>query len=192
VGVTYDAGALVAADRGERRQWARHRALLARRDVPVVPAPVLAQCWRGGSRQPSWPGCSRDATSRPSTASRPGRSGRSPPAPARLTSSMPASSRAPCAAATSSSAPTPATWPPSPPPSATTSKSTTPDRSTENSRFGNLRFLIRDRGSDFTASFDAVFQAAGTTIVRTAVLAEDQEHNNTVPPTAVARSFHWP
>jgi hypothetical protein len=52
VGITYDAGALVAADRGERRQWARHRALLARRDVPVVPAPVLAQCWRGaGSRQ---------------------------------------------------------------------------------------------------------------------------------------------
>jgi hypothetical protein len=52
VGVTYDAGALVAADRGERRQWARHRALLARRDVPTVPAPVLAQCWRGGgSRQ---------------------------------------------------------------------------------------------------------------------------------------------
>ncbi len=35
-------------------------------------------------------------------------------------------------------------------------------------RFGNFRFLIRDRGSNFTASFDAVFQAAGTTIVRTA------------------------
>ncbi len=52
MGVTYDAGALVAADRGERRQWARHRALLGRRDVPTVPAPVLAQCWRGGgSRQ---------------------------------------------------------------------------------------------------------------------------------------------
>jgi len=31
--------------------------------------------------------------------------------------------------------------------------------------------LIRDRGSNFTASFDAVFQAAGTRIVRTAVRA---------------------
>jgi putative transposase len=38
-------------------------------------------------------------------------------------------------------------------------------------RFGNFRFLIRDRGSNFTASFDAVFQAAGTTILRTAVQA---------------------
>jgi hypothetical protein len=51
MGVTYDTGALVAADRGQRRQWARHRALLARREVPVIPAPVLAQAWRGGSRQ---------------------------------------------------------------------------------------------------------------------------------------------
>ena len=51
MGVTYDTGALIAADRGQRRQWARHRALLARREVPTVPAPVLAQAWRGGRRQ---------------------------------------------------------------------------------------------------------------------------------------------
>ena len=51
MGVTYDSGALIAADRGERRQWARHRALLSRREVPVAPAPVVAQSWRGGSRQ---------------------------------------------------------------------------------------------------------------------------------------------
>ena len=38
-------------------------------------------------------------------------------------------------------------------------------------RFADFRFLIRDRGSNFTASFDAVFRAAGTTIVRTAVQA---------------------
>ena len=38
-------------------------------------------------------------------------------------------------------------------------------------RFEDTRFLIRDRGSNFTASFDAVFQAAGTRIVRTAVQA---------------------
>jgi putative transposase len=38
-------------------------------------------------------------------------------------------------------------------------------------RFEHFRFLIRDRGSNFTTSFDAVFQAAGTTILRTAVQA---------------------
>jgi hypothetical protein len=51
MGVTYDTGALNAADRGDRRQWARHRALLSRREVPTVPAPVVAQSWHGGSRQ---------------------------------------------------------------------------------------------------------------------------------------------
>ena len=51
MGVTYDTGALVAADRGERQLWARHRALLALREVPTVPAPVVAQGWRGGRRQ---------------------------------------------------------------------------------------------------------------------------------------------
>jgi hypothetical protein len=38
-------------------------------------------------------------------------------------------------------------------------------------RFADFRFLLRDRGPNFTASFDAVFQAAGTTILRTAVQA---------------------
>ena len=38
-------------------------------------------------------------------------------------------------------------------------------------RFGSIKFLIRDRGSNFTASFNAVFQAAGTRILRTAVQA---------------------
>jgi putative transposase len=37
--------------------------------------------------------------------------------------------------------------------------------------FEDIRFLIRDRGSNFTASFDAVFQAVGTRILRTAVRA---------------------
>jgi putative transposase len=35
-------------------------------------------------------------------------------------------------------------------------------------RLAGFRFLIHDRGSNFTASFDAVFPATGTTIVRTA------------------------
>jgi transposase len=38
-------------------------------------------------------------------------------------------------------------------------------------RFEGFRFLLRDRGSNFTRSFDAVFQAADTTILRTAVQA---------------------
>jgi hypothetical protein len=49
--ITYDTGALIAADRAERRIWARHRALLTLREVPTVPAPVVAQSWRGGGRQ---------------------------------------------------------------------------------------------------------------------------------------------
>ena len=50
MGVTYDTGALIAADRAERRMWARHRALLGLREVPTVPAPVVAQSWRGGGQ----------------------------------------------------------------------------------------------------------------------------------------------
>ncbi len=38
-------------------------------------------------------------------------------------------------------------------------------------RFQDIKFLIRDRGSNFTSSFDAVFQATGTRILRTAVQA---------------------
>jgi hypothetical protein len=38
-------------------------------------------------------------------------------------------------------------------------------------RFADFTFLIRDRGSDFTASFDAVFAASGIQILRTAVQA---------------------
>jgi hypothetical protein len=48
MGVTYDTGALIVADRGQRRMWARHRALLTSREVLTVPAPVVAQSWRGG------------------------------------------------------------------------------------------------------------------------------------------------
>jgi putative transposase len=38
-------------------------------------------------------------------------------------------------------------------------------------RFEDIRFLLRDRGSNFTRSFDAVFQAAGTRILVSAVQA---------------------
>ena len=38
-------------------------------------------------------------------------------------------------------------------------------------RIEDIKFLLRDRGSNFTASFDAVFQATGTRILRAAVQA---------------------
>jgi hypothetical protein len=50
-GVTYDTGALIAAERNNRRIWALHIGFLAEEVVPTVPAPVLAEAWRGGPRQ---------------------------------------------------------------------------------------------------------------------------------------------
>ncbi len=47
-GITYDTGALIAAERGDRRLWALHRRALERGMVPTVPAGVLGQAWRGG------------------------------------------------------------------------------------------------------------------------------------------------
>jgi hypothetical protein len=50
-GITYDSTVLITAERGDRQIWSRHRGLLRMGAVPVVPTPVLAQAWRGGSRQ---------------------------------------------------------------------------------------------------------------------------------------------
>lgn len=47
-GLTYDTGALIAAERDDRLLWSLHRAALQRGLTPTVPAPVLAQAWRGG------------------------------------------------------------------------------------------------------------------------------------------------
>ncbi len=52
-GVTYDTGALVAAERNNRQMWALHAGYLADEVIPTVPAAVLAEAWRGGPRQPS-------------------------------------------------------------------------------------------------------------------------------------------
>ena len=49
-GVTYDTGALIAADRNDRRVWALHAGFLALEVSPTVPTP---EAWRGGSRQAS-------------------------------------------------------------------------------------------------------------------------------------------
>lgn len=47
-GITYDTGALVAAERNSRKLWALHRQALERGLRPTVPSGVLAQAWRGG------------------------------------------------------------------------------------------------------------------------------------------------
>lgn len=48
MGLTYDAGALLAAEANDRRVWAIHRRALERAHLPTIPAGVLAQAWRGG------------------------------------------------------------------------------------------------------------------------------------------------
>jgi predicted nucleic acid-binding protein len=49
--VVYDTGALLAAERNDRRVLLLHYDSLQSNRRIVVPAPVLAQAWRGGSRQ---------------------------------------------------------------------------------------------------------------------------------------------
>jgi hypothetical protein len=49
-GVTYGTGALVAAERNNRRMWALHAGYLTEEVIPAVPAPVLAEAWRGESK----------------------------------------------------------------------------------------------------------------------------------------------
>ncbi|MGD0452618.1 MAG: PIN domain-containing protein [Solirubrobacteraceae bacterium] len=47
-GVTYDAGALIAAERNSLSMWALHRRLLERGVRPTLSTAVLGQVWRGG------------------------------------------------------------------------------------------------------------------------------------------------
>ena len=46
--LTYDAGALLAAEKNRRDIWALHLRALQRGQRPVVPSGVLGQAWRGG------------------------------------------------------------------------------------------------------------------------------------------------
>ncbi len=48
MGLTYDTGALIAAEHNSRQIWALHRRSLERGEVPTVPSGALAQGWRGG------------------------------------------------------------------------------------------------------------------------------------------------
>lgn len=50
-GLTLDAGALIALDRGDDRALALMRAALADERTITIPAGALAQAWRGGPRQ---------------------------------------------------------------------------------------------------------------------------------------------
>ncbi len=48
-GLTLDSGALIAAEKGDRRFWALWKEALERGAVVTVPAAVVAQVWRGNS-----------------------------------------------------------------------------------------------------------------------------------------------
>ncbi len=47
LGVVYDTGALIAAERNDRRMWALHDRALARGALPIVPAGCVVEAWRG-------------------------------------------------------------------------------------------------------------------------------------------------
>lgn len=47
-GLTYDTGALIAAERADISVWEFHEQAIAAGAIPTVPAGVLAQAWRGG------------------------------------------------------------------------------------------------------------------------------------------------
>jgi predicted nucleic acid-binding protein len=49
-GVVYGTSVLIAAERDDRAMWLEHLAALALETAPLVPAPVLAQAWRGGAQ----------------------------------------------------------------------------------------------------------------------------------------------
>lgn len=50
-GLVYDTGALIAAERNDRRMWALHARAMQRGVLPIVPAACVVEAWRGG-RQP--------------------------------------------------------------------------------------------------------------------------------------------
>jgi predicted nucleic acid-binding protein len=47
-GLTYDSGALIAAERNERRMWLIHAKALKSGILPVVPAGVITEVYRSG------------------------------------------------------------------------------------------------------------------------------------------------
>ena len=49
--MVFDAGALIALERGDRAMWRRFKAALLARTVPLTHAGIVGQVWRGGPRQ---------------------------------------------------------------------------------------------------------------------------------------------
>jgi hypothetical protein len=49
--ITYDAGALIAAERSDPLVWAVHLDAISAGESPVVPSAVIWQVWRDGARQ---------------------------------------------------------------------------------------------------------------------------------------------
>lgn len=68
VSVVYDTGALIAAERNDRRMWALHARALARGQLPIVPSACVVEAWRS-DRQVSLgrllEGCEIDALDGP-------------------------------------------------------------------------------------------------------------------------------
>lgn len=52
LGLVYDTGVLIAAERNERRMWALHARALQRGVRPIVPAACVVEAWRAG-KQPN-------------------------------------------------------------------------------------------------------------------------------------------
>jgi predicted nucleic acid-binding protein len=46
--LVYDTGALIAAERGDRRFWALHTRALQRKVRPIIPAGCLVEAWHAG------------------------------------------------------------------------------------------------------------------------------------------------
>ncbi len=86
-GVTYNTGALIAADHNDRRMWALHAGILALEISPTVPTPVLADAWRAGPRHASLARFLALCTTEHSPTIKPKRSAPWPPAPNTTTSS---------------------------------------------------------------------------------------------------------
>jgi rRNA-processing protein FCF1 len=48
LGIVYDTGALIAAERDDSRMWAIHARALQRGVRPIIPAGCVVEVWRGG------------------------------------------------------------------------------------------------------------------------------------------------
>lgn len=50
LGLVYDTGALIAAERNDRRMWALHARAMQRGVLPIVPAGCVVEAWRASGQ----------------------------------------------------------------------------------------------------------------------------------------------